>query len=433
MLTALFLTKDDRSLLGHAVEEQWFSGLMEKRKEVYIDMICVGIDAASEKHDVCITDGDGVVLSSPFRIRNDESSYKLLRDRLRDLREKLGDNEVKLGIESTGSYSETIVSYFSGIEWVDVIYINPLLTRMYQQTRKVHYAKTDKIDAKGIALFLASRPELRTYTPVSNDVRQLREIYRELMSINDELCASKNRLKSLIHRYFPEYLTVFGDVFTSASLWVLDDIDTLEHLGERDPEIYMKRVNRKSGGLITMSKAESVIELAGRSVGLANGYNSYVISSNVRRIRLLQESKASLLAFAEGLIKATHPNILGIPGIGIMSAAGIIGEIGDIGNFASSDALYAFTGLDPRVYESGKYKAANVRISKKGSPYLRNALYIASECVIRFEPTFMEYYAKKASEGKSFRVVLGHVAKKLVRILYAMMKRNLEYAPQTAK
>ena len=395
-------------------------------------MICVGIDAASEKHDVCITNEDGVVLFNPFQIRNNESDYKLLKDRLWEIKEKLDDNEIKLGIESTGSYSETIVSYFSSVDWVDVIYINPLLTRMYQQTRKVHYAKTDKIDAKGIALFLASGPSLKTYAPISNDVRQLREAYRELVSINNELCMSKNRLKSLLHRYFPEYLTVFSDVFTSASLWVLDDIDSLDGLGRKNPEIYMKKVNKKSDGLITKTKAESIIKFAKKSVGLSNGFNSYVISSNVERIVSLQKSKAKLMEFAEELIRVTHPNILEIPGIGIMSAAGIIGEIGDISNFYSSDALYAFTGLDPRVYESGKYKATRVKISRKGSPYLRNALYLASECVIRFEPTFMEYYSKKISEGKTFRVALGHVAKKLVRVLYTMMKRNLNYIPQTA-
>ena len=391
-------------------------------------MICAGIDAASEKHDVCIMNEDGVVLSNPFQIRNNESNYKLLKDKLQDLKEKLGDNEVKLGIESTGSYSETIVSYFSNVEWVDVIYINPLLTRMYQQTRKVHYAKTDKIDVRGIALFLASRPDLKTYAPIRNEVRQLREVYRELVSINNELCSSKNRLTSLLHRYFPEYLTVFSDVFSSASLWVLDDIESLQDLGSKNPDLYMKKVNRKSEGLITKSKAGKLVRLAKESVGLANGFNSYVISSTVERIDSLQQSKGKLLSFAEGLIAATCPNILQIPGIGIMSAAGIIGEIGDVNNFSSSDALYAFSGLDPKVYESGKYKATKVKISRKGSPYLRNALYLASECVIRFEPTFMEYYSKKISEGKPFRVVLGHVAKKLVRVLYSMMRSGQAYS-----
>ncbi len=394
-------------------------------------MIYVGIDAASEKHDVCIINKDGVDLFAPFQIRNNESNYKLLKDRLQNLKEKLGDSEIRLGVESTGSYSETVVSYFSRLNWVDVIYINPLLTRMYQQTRKVHYAKTDRIDAKGIALYLAGDPKLRTYTPVSNDARQLREIYRELISINNELCASKNRLKSLIHRYFPEYLAIFSDVFNSASLWVLDDIDSLQSLGKKDPESYMRKVNRKSDGLITRAKAEALVKLARESVGVENGYNSYVISSNVRRIAMLQENKERLVGYAEVLIKKIHPNILEIPGIGTISAAGIIGEIGDINNFESSDALYAFTGLDPRVYESGKYKATRVNISKKGSPYLRNALFTASQCVIRFEQTFSDYFEKKSSEGKPFRVVLGHVAKKLVRVLYAMMKGNLEYVNQT--
>lgn len=393
-------------------------------------MICVGIDAASFKHDVCIINEHGEILHQPFQIKNNQQDYNRLLKIIEDLKERLHDDQSRLGIESTGSYSETIVSFFSNKKGVDVIYINPLLTKMYQQTRKVHYAKTDKLDAMGIASFISSDPNIRTFQPIKPQIIRLKEIYREIVSSNKELCECKNRLRSTIHRYFPEYFTVFSDIFNLSSLWILNDIDTLERLGKKNAETYMKKVNKYSHGNISKVKCEKLIELSNCSIGVKDGYNAAVISSLVKRIQVILEGKETLLKCAEKLINETHPNLLTIPGVGIISAAGIIGEIGDINNFNSSDALYAFTGLDPKVYESGKYKACNVKISRKGSPYLRNALYIASECVIRFDPTFVQFYTKKMSEGKNFRNVLGHVAKKLCRVVYAMLKNNSVYLPQ---
>jgi len=358
-------------------------------------MICVGIDAASFKHDVCIINQFGEILKPPFQIKNNQEDYNRLLKIIIDLKERLHDDQSRLGIESTGSYSETIVSFFSSQKDVDVIYINPLLTKMYQQTRRVHYAKTDKLDAMGIASFIASDPNIRTFQPVKPEIIKLKEIYRELISSNKELCECKNRLRSTIHRYFPEYLEIFSDIFNLSSLWILEDIESLESLGRKNPESYMKKVNKTSKGNVTRAKCNTLISLAKNSIGVKDGYNSVVITSLVRRINIILEGKNQLLKSAEELINKTHPNLLTIPGVGIISAAGIIGEIGDINNFNSSDALYAFTGLDPKVYESGKYKATNVKISRKGSPYLRNALYIASECVIRFDPTFAQFYAKK--------------------------------------
>ena len=394
-------------------------------------MICVGIDAASMKHDVCILSDHGEILKPPFQIKNTQQDYNRLLKIIIDLKEQLRDDQARLGIESTGSYSETVVNFFSSKEDVDVIYINPLLTKMYQQTRKVHYAKTDKLDAMGIAMFIASDPDIRTFVPIKPEAVRLKEIYREIVSSNKELCECKNRLRSTIHRYFPEYFTVFSDIFSISSLWILDDIESLEQLGRRHPESYMKTVNKSSKGNVTRAKCEKLISLAKNSIGVKDGYNAIVISSLVQRIKVILEGKDNLLKAAEVLINKIHPNLLTIPGVGIISAAGIIGEIGDIDNFNSSDALYAFSGLDPRVYESGKYKATNVRISRKGSPYLRNALYIASECVIRFDPVFADFYQKKMNEGKNFRNVLGHVAKKLCRVIYAMLKNNTDYQIQT--
>ena len=414
-------------LLGHTVREQWLWTSFHTKHTGGNTMICIGIDAASEKHDVAIINQNGEILCSPFQIRNRYEDYKRLLEIINHLKETLHDDQTRLGIESTGSYSETIVDFFSRVEGVDVIYINPLLTRLYQQTRKVHYAKTDKLDALGIAGFISTEPEIRTYEPVSNDIKELKEIYREIISSNKELCECKNRLKSLLHRYFPEYLEIMSDVYNTSSLWILGNLKSLNSLSRQDPVLYMKKVNKKSKGRLSLDKSQKLIEISKKSVGVKKGYNSVVISSLVSRIIVIQNGKDELLEAAEKLIRKTYPNLLSIPGIGIVSAAGIIGEIGNIDNFHSSDALYAFTGLDPKVYESGKYKAEDVRISKKGSPYLRNAFYIASQCIIHFDPVFIRYYKKKDMEGKRYRNILGHVAKKLCRVVYSLMKSGEDY------
>ena len=125
--------------------------------------------------------------------------------------------------------------------------------------------------------------------------------------------------------------------------------------------------------------------------------------------------------------------ILGVPGIGYTLGAIILSEIGDIANFKNPAKLLAFAGMEPSTYESGKYLASDTPMVKRGSPYLRWALYQAARLAAYRDETFRSYLQKKRSEGKHYFVALSHVAKKLVRTLCFMLKNNVEYAPQSAR
>ena len=127
------------------------------------------------------------------------------------------------------------------------------------------------------------------------------------------------------------------------------------------------------------------------------------------------------------LVKEHCPILLSVPGIGGNTACTIYGEIGDISNFHNADALVAFSGVNPLVYESGNFKAKNTMISKKGSSYLRNAIIQASRVIIRVDPIFRQYFNKKKSEGKCFNSCINHVAKKLIRVLHHLLKYNCDY------
>lgn len=390
-------------------------------------MICIGIDAAANKHDVCICHDTGETFGKVFTIKNNKDDYEKLLGKIKAAKEHFNDDKVTLGIESTGSYSAVIMEYFSKIEWIDVVLINPLMTSMYQQLRKVHYAKTDSIDATGIAAYLANTRNLRTYTPPSYHIRALKDLSRELYTINKNICESINKLKSLLHRCFPEYLDVFNNVTLSASLYILCHFDRLKTFSKKTPEELMKYINKKSDGQMTKAKAEKLIDSIKNSIGTVNDSMATVIILVSERIKLYNESKKKIIEVMEPLVEECAPELLTIPGIGISIASGLIAEIVDIDNFQNADQLLAFAGLDPIVYESGQYKAENTRISKKGSAYLRDSLYLASFCVSMHDPYFNQFYERKIAEGKKFRVVLGHVAKKLCRLIFCLLKNHKNY------
>ena len=122
-----------------------------------------------------------------------------------------------------------------------------------------------------------------------------------------------------------------------------------------------------------------------------------------------------------------HPPILSIPGVGIQSAAMILAEIGDFSNFESPDKILAYAGCSPSTYQSGKLTNCYAHMEKRGSRYLRYALYNATKYVCHWNPVFAKYLAKKRAEGKSHRVALSHVAKKLVRVIYTLQTKNTTY------
>ena len=132
-------------------------------------MIYVGIDVASEKHDVCIMSEEGKIFGKKFQIKNTMDEYKKLLSKINEAKKFFKDSNVRIGIESTGVYSSTILNYLSSFEQTEVIFINPILTNMFQLSQSVHYAKTDAIDAEGICNYLQDKQKkllLKFYTDV---------------------------------------------------------------------------------------------------------------------------------------------------------------------------------------------------------------------------------------------------------------------------
>lgn len=389
-------------------------------------MICVGIDAASDKHDVCIMNQEGEVFKRVFTIHNNKTEYKKLLNEIEAAKKFWNDSKVSIGIESTGVYSETLVNYLSKIEAYEIIYINPILTNMFQHSEVVHYAKTDKIDAKSICIFLSDkRKRLYTYTPPSYTILEMRSLGREMNYLNKQINKTVNRLTGMLHVVFPEFFQVFDKVKGTTCLEYLRLYPTPDMIVRKHSldDVYNKLDNRGR----KVNNLNNLIALAKETIGHSTKSDAIAISFLASQLQLFYSQKEEMIDRMDTLVAENAMNLALIPGMGAITACTIMGEIGNISNFHGADSLVAYAGINPMVYQSGKYEAKGLSMSKKGSSYLRNAIILVSRLIIQHDEKFKAYYEKKRAEGKSYNVAIGHVSNKLTRVIYHILKYNEPY------
>ena len=389
-------------------------------------MICVGIDAASDKHDVCIMNQEGEIFKRIFTIHNSKTEYKKLLNEIEAAKKFWNDSKVSIGIESTGVYSGTLINYLSKIEAYEIIYINPILTNMFQHSEVIHYAKTDKIDAKGICNFLLDkRKRLYTYTPPSYTILEMRSLGREMNHLNKQINQTVNRLTGMLHIVFPEFFQVFDKIKGQTCLEYLRLYPTPDMIVRKRSldDIY----NKLDGRGRKIDNLDNLINLAKETVGHFTKSDAISIRFLASQLQLLYSQKEETIDRMDSLVIENAMNLAWIPGMGPITACTIMGEIGDISNFHGADSLVAYAGINPMVYQSGKYEAKGLSMSKKGSSYLRNAIILVSRLIIQHDEKFKAYYEKKRAEGKSYNVAIGHVSNKLTRMIYHILKYNEPY------
>lgn len=178
--------------------------------------------------------------------------------------------------------------------------------------------------------------------------------------------------------------------------------------------------------------ASKIIETAKSSIGQSEDYLGFELQHTIDMIRFYQKQVEIYNNQIEIELNETEYGkiITSIPGVGTITGAMIISEIGDINNFKSPDQLLAFAGLDPSVYQSGEFEASHTKISKRGSKYLRWAIHQVSSGIWKWDKTFNDYYSKKINEGKHHYVAIGHIDKKLVRVIFSLLKNKQSFIPQ---
>lgn len=379
-----------------------------------------GIDVASEKHNCCIIDEKEHVLNE-FSFSNDQAGFSQL---LRYLNHPSIPDGVKrhIGLEATGVYGENLTVFLrrNGFE---VTTFNPLSVKKQLTATTLRKTKTDKSDAKFLAMLLA-RGNYEPDAPTLYHISELKSLSRRRFLLVKKRSGAKNVAKALITKLFPEYSKLFTDAFGASSMAVLMKYPSAMEIATCRPSALARILDTSSRGRFGLDKAKSIIELAKNSVGKYSSADALSLNMTLEEIEFFSR-QIERVEQEIHLIFKEHPSpILTIPGIGEVIGAMIVSEIGNIERFSNPNKLLAFAGLEQSIYQSGKFIPDSGSMVKRGSPYLRWALMWAARLVPRYSTTFGAYLDKKSTEGKHFNVATSHVAKKLVRVIFSLEKNG---------
>lgn len=385
-------------------------------------MIYVGIDIASEKHDCCILGEHNKKLES-FSFSNTRDGFISL---LAACKKYAEPEQTKIGLESTGIYGDNLRDFLrrNGYE---IHTFNPLLIKKSMQATTLRKTKTDKSDASFLASYLAR--ELPDPDPqISYHISELKSLTRARFSVVGACSKAKTQLKALLVQVFPEFHTAFSDVFGVAAIAILRKYPTAKKLSAAKKTAVAKILSEASRHRLGEEKAAMLIDLAKNSVGCHSETKALEMQYYLDQIELNTAYIRRYEAAIREIMNEIDSPITTIPGIGLVLGAMILAELGDVTRFATPEKVLAFAGLDTSIYQSGKYTPASGTMVKRGSPQLRWALLMAARSTIVHNPNIAIYYQKKLSEGKHYNVICSHIAKKLVRILYSLLKKNTPYS-----
>ena len=391
-------------------------------------MVCVGIDVAKDKHDCFILSSEGEVLADVFTIANNRDGFETL---LRTIRSCTGPmDKIKVGLEATGHYSYNLLGFLLE-KGMPPFLINPLHTNLYRKSLSLRQTKTDRIDARTIASMLMSDVDLKSYTATAYHNEELKSLTRYRFGKVQERAELKQSVSRLVNILFPELETLVPSLHMASVYAVLSEFPSAKQIADAHLTHFKAVLADASKGRYDRDKAVEIREAARCSIGSAMPAKSLELQHAIRLIRELAKEIDEIEAAIKTIVDDMAPPILTIPGISYRMGAMILAEIGDFSRFDSPDKLLAYAGLSPSTYESGKLKATGAysHMEKRGSRYLRYALFNAAKYVCHWEPSFAAYLAKKRAEGKHYNVAISHAAKKLVRLIFALQTSGKAFRP----
>ena len=373
-------------------------------------------------------DESGKVVFKAFSFPNTSDGGHALFSKLASYSPSPDDFEI--GMEATGHYWLSVYSFlFEKMFLLHVI--NPIQTDGWRRGTEIRKRKNDIIDSVLIADLIRYGQFVETRL-ADEDLFSLRSLTRFRTCLVESISDLKRKVVCVLDQVFPEYQSIFSDIFGKTSkeslLQFSSPID-FESVSSQTLARLLAKLSRKQVG---SAKAEQLKAAASCSFGVTFAKSSFTF-----QLRALLEQ----IAFIEKQVKETETEIAGImeklespittiTGIGNVTGAAIISEIGDISKFDSPRKLVAFAGLDATVTQSGEFEAAHNVMSKRGSPYLRKAIFQAALVAAFKDPVLSAYYQKKRAEGKHHLTCIGAVARKMCNIIYAVVKNNQPYVPK---
>ena len=391
-----------------------------------IIMICVGIDVAKDKHDCCILSSEGEVLADVFTIPNNAEGFDTLFQTIR--RCSRPADKIKVGLEATGHYSYNILGFLLN-KGLTTYVINPLHTNLYRKSLSLRKTKTDRVDARTIATMLMSDVNLKSYTDISYHNEELKSLTRYRFDKVRERAKLKTSISRLVCILFPELEKLVPSLHIASVYALLSEFPGAKQIASAHLTRLTNLLHEASKGRYSREKAIEIRDTARNSIGSTMPAKSLELKHTIRLIGELDAEIDEIEEEINSIMDEVHSPITTIPRIGKRMGAMILAEVGDFSNFDSADKILAYAGLSPSTYQSGQLTNCYSHMEKRGSRYLRYAIFNATKFVCNWDPTFAAYLAKKRAEGKHYNVAISHAAKKLVRLIYAMEKSQQPYRP----
>ncbi len=391
-------------------------------------MIYVGIDVSKDKHDCYIVNSDGEVLKDVFTIQNHQDGFNLLFQTLKSVAPDL--SKVKVGLEATGHYSYNILGFLLD-KGLTTYVINPLHTNLFRKSTSLRRTKTDRVDARTIAAMMMSGVVLTSYTAISYHNEELKSLTRYRFDKVKERAKLKQSVSRLVTILFPELEKLVPTLHMASVYALLRELPGAKQIASCHLTHLTNLLETASRGRYGKEKAVELQEAAKHSIGSVMPAKSMELQHTIRLICELDAEIDEIDAAIREIMDGISSPILTIPGISYRMGAMILAEIGDFSRFDSPDKILAYAGLSPSTYQSGKLDNAYSHMEKRGSRYLRYALFNATKFVCIWNDTFAAYLARKRAEGKHYNVAISHAAKKLVRLIFALQKTGKAYVPTT--
>ena len=384
----------------------------------------VGIDVAKDKHDCFICNSDGEVLFKAFTIPNSMEGFDCLYQKIKSITDDL--SKVKVGLEATGHYSYNLLGYLLD-KGLQSFVINPLHTNLYRKSLTLRKTKTDKVDAHTIAMMLMSDVNLKSYSNTLYHNEELKSLTRYRFDKIQERAKLKTSIARLVNILFPELEKLVPTLHMKSVYALLSEFPSAHHIAEAHLTRLTNLLYEASKGRYNKDTPIHFRDAARNSIGSVMPAKSLELKHTIRLIGELDAEIKEIEFSIKSIMDKINSPILSIPGISYRMGAMIIAEIGDFERFSTPDKILAYAGLSPSTYQSGQLLSAYAHMEKRGSRYLRYALFNAAKFVCHWDSSFAEYLKKKRSEGKHYNVAISHATKKLVRLIFHLQKTGELY------
>ena len=381
------------------------------------ETIYIGIDISKYKHNFCIISSTGEVIVQNNSFENNKKGFQLFFSYLKPYNKA----DVQILFESTAHYSMNLE-----LELIDQGYsfmkMNGLIIKQFFKAQTLRKTKTDKADAFALTQYLMAN----TYKPNSNRLYHIYSL-KSLCRTRDRLVRERSKFKIYItnelDKSFPEIKKFFDNKISITLLYILEKYKNKNKIALMKDYDSIRKV---SAANFSFTRFLQLKQLAKESIGHPTETSDFLIQSYVKSINFLSEQIDSIEKQIIESVRKLDTHILSIPGIAEISAGSIIAEFGDIKNFESPEKMLAFAGLEPSIRQSGTLSTEGHMV-KHGSGYLRNTIMRVVNSLVMHDQVFYDYYNKKRDEGKHHLVAQSHVAKKLIRIIYTLETKDIDY------